>query len=115
VFALKFGDILSNLLEERGLSRKQLAADLTMAPSTLGNYIRSEREADYETLKRFADYFDVSVDYLLNQPEKDTQSPNENELLRIFRSLTSAQQELYIEQGRAIFILNNKKTPESKK
>ena len=112
---MKFGDILRNLLEEKELSQRQLAEALSMAPSTLGNYIRNEREADYETLKRFADYFGVSVDYLLDRPEKGTCSHNESELLRIFRSLPVHQQEMYIEQGRAIAIYNRKKTPASEK
>jgi transcriptional regulator with XRE-family HTH domain len=107
---VKFGDILRNLMDEKWLSQKDLAAALQMSPSTLGNYIRNEREADYETIKRFATFFDVSIDYLLNYPTKNTNSTQENELMRIFRNLTPEQQELYIEQGRAFRILNNKQT-----
>lgn len=106
---MKLGDILRNLLEERDLSQKELATALQMAPSTIGNYIRNEREADYDTLKLFAAYFDVTIDYLLGCPAKGTNSPCENELLRIFRTLSSDQQELFIEQGRAFIIQNNKK------
>ena len=29
-----------------------------------------EREADYATLIKFADYFDVSIDYLLGREEE---------------------------------------------
>jgi transcriptional regulator with XRE-family HTH domain len=110
---LKLGDILRNLIDERDLTQKELAAQLDMAPSTLGNYIRNEREADYETLKRFAAFFGVSIDYLLDYPGKDVRNSRENELLRIFRSLSSDQQDLYIEQGKAFIIQNNKKTKSS--
>jgi len=106
---LKLGTILRNLLEERNLSQKQLAAELSMAPSTLGNYVRNEREADYATLKLFASYFNVSIDYLLNYHCKGTRNSRENELMRIFRSLSEEQQELYIEQGKAFIIQNHKK------
>jgi transcriptional regulator with XRE-family HTH domain len=105
---LKLGDTLRNLLDEHNLSQKELAARLSMAPSTLGNYIRNEREADYETLKRFAKFFDVSIDYLLGNQLNPAVSPKETELLRIFRSLTPDQQDLYVEQGR-VFIIQNKK------
>jgi transcriptional regulator with XRE-family HTH domain len=106
---VKLGDVLRNLLDERDLSQKDLATALQMAPSTIGNYIRNEREADYDTLKLFASYFDVSIDYLLGYPTKGAGSLRENELLRIFRTLSPDQQELFIEQGRAFVIQNNKK------
>jgi transcriptional regulator with XRE-family HTH domain len=111
---MMLGDTLRNLLDEKNLTQKDLAAALRMPPSTLGNYIRNEREADYETLKRFASYFDVSIDYLLNYPAKNANNMRENELLRIFRLLRADQQELYIEQGRAFVVQNNKKRKSSK-
>jgi transcriptional regulator with XRE-family HTH domain len=103
---VKLGDILRNLMDEKWLSQKDLAIALQMSPSTLGNYIRNEREADYETIKRFAAFFDVSIDYLLNYPTKNANDTRENELLRIFRTLTAEQQAIYIEQGRAFLIQN---------
>ncbi len=43
-----------------------------MNQNTISRYETMEREADYETLVRFADYFGVSLDYLLGRtPEKD--------------------------------------------
>ena len=33
-------------------------------------YENNEREADYETLIKFADYFDVSLDYLLGRTDE---------------------------------------------
>ncbi|MDR0854286.1 MAG: helix-turn-helix domain-containing protein [Clostridiales Family XIII bacterium] len=98
---MRLGDILRKLLDEKSLSQKDMAAALQMAPSTLGNYIRNEREADYETLKRFASFFDVSIDYLLDFPTRNANNSQENELLRIFRALTPEQQRVYIEQGKA--------------
>ena len=106
---MRFGDILRNLLEERNLSQKQLSLDLNIAVSTLGNYIRNLREPDYETLKKIAAYFGVTTDYLLSHQSGPTVSPLENELLRIFRSLSEEQQELYVEQGKAFIVQNHKK------
>ena len=63
---MKFGDVLRELLEEQNLSQKQLAAELNISASALGNYIRNNREPDFEILKRIARYFCVSTDFLLN-------------------------------------------------
>ena len=43
--------------------------DLNMNQNSISRYETGEREADYETLIKFADYFDVSVDYLLERTE----------------------------------------------
>jgi transcriptional regulator with XRE-family HTH domain len=94
---MKFGNILRELLEERSLTQKDLAAALNMAPSTLGNYIRNEREADYETLRVFARYFGVSIDYLLDHPQKGVLCFEESELLHSYRSLTPGHKELLID------------------
>ncbi|MGE7843769.1 helix-turn-helix domain-containing protein [Lysinibacillus sp. NPDC093712] len=36
----------------------------------LGKYEREERQPVFETLEKLADYFDVSIDYLLGRTEK---------------------------------------------
>lgn len=109
---MSFGDILRKLLNDRGITQKQLAMSLNIAASTLGNYIQDSREPDFETLKRLADFFDVSVDYLLGHRSKKANSFTEDELLHIFRSLTPEQQEIYIEQGKVMIKLNHKRKAE---
>lgn len=61
---------LKQLRKERKISQLQLAFDLNMNQNTISRYENLERQADYETLIRFADYFDVSVDYLLGRTDK---------------------------------------------
>jgi transcriptional regulator with XRE-family HTH domain len=100
----KLGDKIRALSEERCLTQRELAAALGMAPSTLGNYIRNTREADYETVKLFADYFGVSIDYLLGYQPKVTEGQNEDELLRVYRSLSVEQQSLFIELGKTLAV-----------
>ena len=56
---------LKELRKERKISQLRLALDLNMNQNSISRYENMEREADYETLIRFADYFDVSLDYLL--------------------------------------------------
>ena len=60
---------LKELRKKRHLSQLALANDLTMNQNTVSRYERMEREADYETLIKLADYFDVSIDYLLGRTD----------------------------------------------
>ena len=60
---------LKQLRQERKISQLQLAFDLNMNQNTISRYENLERQADYETLIRFSDYFGVSVDYLLGRTD----------------------------------------------
>jgi len=61
---------LKELRTKRNISQLKLALDLNMNQNTISRYENMEREAGYETLIRFADYFDVSLDYLLGRTEQ---------------------------------------------
>lgn len=58
---------LKELREERGLSQVKLAIDLDLNQNSVSRYETGEREMDYATLIRVADYFGVSLDYLLGR------------------------------------------------
>ncbi len=58
---------LKYLRQKRGISQLKLAMDLNMNQNSISRYENGQREADYETLIKFADYFNVSIDYLLNR------------------------------------------------
>lgn len=60
---------LKQLRKERRISQVKLAMDLNMNQNSISRYENGEREADYETLIAFADYFGVSVDYLLGRTD----------------------------------------------
>ena len=112
---MPFYDKLRNLIDEHSLTQKSLALDLEIPVSTLGGYVQGTSEPDFETLKIFARYFDVSADYLLDLKIRNAKTDFEDELLRIFRSLTKEQQELYLEQGKAFIRINAKKDVKSSK
>ncbi len=61
---------LKQLRKERGISQLKLALELNMNQNSISRYETGEREADYETLVKFADFFDVSLDYLLGRCDK---------------------------------------------
>ena len=60
---------LKTLRKKRRISQLKLAMDLNMNQNSISRYENGEREADYETLIRFADYFNVSIDYPLERTD----------------------------------------------
>ena len=105
---MTLGETLKELLEQHNITQKQLAKELNISASALGNYVQNTREPDYKTLTKIADYFQVTIDFLLNHSYQNRLTHNEELLLNIFRTLSVEQQELYLEQGK-LFINFNKK------
>lgn len=62
-----FGEILASLREERGIYQKELAAILKVSVGTISNYENNIHFPDQEALLQLADYFGVTVDYLLGR------------------------------------------------
>ena len=62
---------LKEIRKKRNISQLKLALDLNMNQNTISRYENMERQADYETLVRFADYFGVSLDYLLGRTDME--------------------------------------------
>lgn len=54
------------------MSQVTLAMELNMNQNSISRYETGEREADYKTLIAFADYFNVSIDYLLGRTDDPT-------------------------------------------
>lgn len=62
-----FGEILTSLREERGIYQKELAAILKVSVGTVSNYENNIHFPDQDALLQLADYFGVTVDYLLGR------------------------------------------------
>ncbi len=60
---------LKELREAKHLSQLKLAMDLHLSQNSISRYENLEREAGYETLILIADYFQVSLDYLLGRTD----------------------------------------------
>ena len=61
---------LKLLRKEKNLTQLKLALDLNMSQNTISRYETGEREAGYAELIKIADYFDVSIDYLLERTDE---------------------------------------------
>lgn len=63
---------LKELREKKGISQLKLALDLHLNQNSISRYETGAREADYDTLIKIADYFGVSIDYLLERTDNPT-------------------------------------------
>ena len=97
---MKFNEKLRLLIDERNITQKKVASDINIAPSTMNGYVVGTSEPDFDTLKRIAAYFNVSSDYLLDISFSPAQGRSEEELLRVFRTMTAEQQGVFIEIGK---------------
>ncbi len=63
---------LKKLRTQRKISQLKLAMDIGINQNSISRYENGERQADYNTLIAFADYFNVSIDYLLERTDDPT-------------------------------------------
>ncbi len=88
---------LKELRLENGLKRSELARKLNLPQSTIANYENETRQAPYNILITLAEFFEVSVDYLLGRTDdfklpKEISlndallSANERELISLYRA-----------------------------
>lgn len=59
--------ILKQLRIRKGLRQKDIGIYLNLSPGTVSNYENGIHEPDLDTLCRLADFYGVSVDYLLGR------------------------------------------------
>lgn len=57
--------LLKKLREEKGLTQSELGEKLGISPSTVGMYEQGRRVPDVPILKKMSAFFNVSIDYLL--------------------------------------------------
>ena len=121
---------LKELRKEKGLTTVQAAALFKVSKSTYNYWENEVYEIDFEKLKEIANYFEVSIDYLLGNsdlyypkitPEeraagwKDTKrievTPDEDDLIYYFRELGR----LYGKEMQKVQLTNLKNLVEVKK
>lgn len=73
------GDRLKLLREEKQLTQEELAVIFNVTDATINRYEKNQRQPDTGMLDRFADFFDVSTDYLLGRTE--IRNFNKNDLI----------------------------------
>ena len=64
---MTFVDRIEKLLIDTGISKKTMLNDLSLGINTFSNWKNRGTIPSGETLQKIADYFNVSVDYLLGK------------------------------------------------
>ena len=91
---MTFIDRIEKLLIDTGTSKKTMLNDLSLSINTFSNWKNRGTIPSGETLEMIADYFDVSVDYLLGKtpsPEREN-IPEDEKRLRDLLSQMSEEQ-----------------------
>ncbi len=100
---------LLEIREKRNLSQNEVSAAVGISQQCYSRYERGEREADYTTLCKLADYFDVTVDELLGHSEShlfEDARIAKPEILELFDSLSPIQQENLLNYARGMAVSN---------
>lgn len=64
---MKFGEVLAELRQDRSLLQRDIAKIANVSISTVSNYETGAHFPDIETIVKLADFFGVSIDYLLGR------------------------------------------------
>ena len=90
---------LKNLREERKISQQKLAIELNVSQASISKYEKGLAEPDIPMLCTIAEFFHVSVDYLIgrtstrNNLSAIPMNDREQALLQHFNALTENQKE----------------------
>lgn len=67
-----FANVFKQLRIEKGYTQETLAKALGISRSAVGMYESGKRIPDSEDLEKFADFFNVDIDYLLGRSKQST-------------------------------------------
>ncbi len=79
----KVSERIRALRKERHITQTELGNIIGLAKTTISGYETDNSEPDYETLNKLANYFEVSVDYLLGRTEN--RNPDKSIILNNLR------------------------------
>lgn len=111
---MNIGNQLFHLLEQDGITQKELATALNISTTTLNGYVKNRRQPDAKMVIRLAAYFRTTTDYIyglttLREPVSFPYNAEERHLVNIYRGIPDDQKPLYIETGRTFSKFGKKK------
>jgi transcriptional regulator with XRE-family HTH domain len=93
---MNFGKRLRDLRKNKDLNQTDLAKVFDVSQSTIANYELGNKEPSHDMLLKLADFFNVSLDYLLGQTNdpRPIDQVNEENKQRISKALKDEEPEL---------------------
>lgn len=89
---------LVELRKKHDLTQQDMARILGISRQAYSNYELGNREADYSTLKKLSNYFNVTVDYLLGEsdtPEKNRPATDNDIKVALFGGADEVTDEMW--------------------
>jgi transcriptional regulator with XRE-family HTH domain len=93
---------IKELRVERNISQKDLATAVGMGTTAINNYENGHRVPDAETVSRFADFFNVTADYILGRSkyrddkEREMAQKQANDISRLLADLSPTVRGLFL-------------------
>jgi len=86
---MSFGERLKVLREKKGISKTNLANSISLHYSQIGRYERNEATPSADMLKKLANEFNVTTDYLMNGTTNDLANEmiNDKSLINQFKRI----------------------------
>jgi len=107
-----YGERIAELREKHQLTQEELAKQLSISRASLSHYEKNRRVPDYDTVKKIADFFQVTVDYLIGRTDHPHSVPNEN--IQLFEKSLELSDEKILEKF-TLMVDGRELTPEEAK
>lgn len=118
---MTINETILELRKDRGLSQKAVADAVGISQSTIAKIEINRNEATASTIRKLADFFGVSADYLIGrtddlgaalpsqQPAMPILNDNEKQLIALYRSMNEPQKIRFFAFGEGITSASDKK------
>lgn len=93
----RFSERLRYLRKINGVTQAELSRYLGYGYTAVSNYENAEHQPDYNTLMKIAEYFNVSIDFLMGADdcmEKMRCIPEEMDMLQEYRKLKTEEKNM---------------------
>lgn len=107
-----YGERISELREKHQLTQEELAKHLSISRASLSHYEKNRRVPDYEVVKKMADFFQVTVDYLIGRT--DDPNPVVKDQVKLFENSLELSDEKILEKF-SLMVDGRELTPEEAK